>query len=315
MKNTLIILIALSLVANSFKLNAQAIDKGDVSDKYFVEKQENKSSHNRKVYAIINKQTKDTLAEVTVNDYDVELSCCSIRSHDYNFDGKMDFAIGDNRGGCYGGLSRQIYLSTNSGFAHSEEFTRLDTDECGIYRIDYNKKQFTTSTRSGCCWHYYYTYEVKNNYPVLVKSVSEGWPAHGMWYESTTEEKTITTTHSLTLEDSLLWEQESIIHSFEFPDGKKMRLTNISPTDTDKLCYFFADKNNKIELWYDGTFHYSKENNTLQFENEQVTYTITSGGIAITTPNKKHYLKAAPTTLKGSLKDILNNHLKNVVTK
>ena len=97
-----------------------------------------------------------------------------IMYEDYNFDGKKDFAIMDGQNSCYHGPSFQIYLATENGFEYSEDFTELAQVYCGMFDIDYNEKQISTMTKSGCCWHQYSTFVVENNRPVAIEIRQEG---------------------------------------------------------------------------------------------------------------------------------------------
>jgi hypothetical protein len=92
-----------------------------------------------------------------------------IMYNDFNFDGKADFAIMDGYNSCYNGPSFEIYLATKNGFKYSEDFTRLAQEYCGMFEVDYDKKQIFTMTKSGCCWHEYSTFTVENNRLVVIE--------------------------------------------------------------------------------------------------------------------------------------------------
>ena len=227
---------------------------------------------------------------------------------DFNFDDKADFAIMNGRYSCYGGPSFEIYLATDKGFEYSEDFTHLAQDYCGMFHLDYDEKQISTMTKSGCCWHQYSTFVVEDNRPVAIKIVEEGLNMAGVW--DIVEQKRVNG-KMITQEYSVLNTNEKmeVIYSFEFSNKKKMKLL----AHYDKLLYIFTNKDDKIELYiWDEVFHYSKKDNMLEFENEGTTYKIISSGIIVNTANKKYDMKALPETIKGSLTDILEKNFENV---
>jgi len=235
-----------------------------------------------------------------------------IMYEDYNFDGKKDFAIMDGQNSCYHGPSFQIYLATDNGFEYSEEFTSLAQEYCGMFDVDYDKKQIFTMTKDGCCWHEYSTFVVENNRPIAVEIRQEGLNPTGVMWDIVEQKridgKMTTQKYSVFNTDG----ETDVVYSFEFSNKKKMRLLNNSET----LYYIFTDKDDKVELclWDEG-FNYSKKDNTLEFESGETSYKITSTGIIVTTPNKKYDMKAVPETIKGSMTDMLKMNLENVTIK
>lgn len=97
---------------------------------------------------------------------------------DYNFDGINDFAIMDGQFGCYHGPSYQVYLATAKGFIQSPEFSEL-TRNCS-FDVDQKNKIIRTMTKSGCCWHQYSEFKVKDNKPYVIKTVTEGMSDSGI---------------------------------------------------------------------------------------------------------------------------------------
>lgn len=94
-------------------------------------------------------------------------------SEDFNFDGRQDLAIEDGQNSCYHGPSFQIFLATATGFESSAAFTELAQDNCGMFQVDAKARRLNTMTKSGCCWHGFSEYVVKNNAPFEVKRLED----------------------------------------------------------------------------------------------------------------------------------------------
>ncbi len=92
---------------------------------------------------------------------------------DFNFDGINDFAIMDGQKSCYHGPSFKVYLGTNGTFIYNEDFTKLAQQYCGMFNVNYEKKEINTMFKSGCCWHEYSDFKVINNIPQLVSKYTE----------------------------------------------------------------------------------------------------------------------------------------------
>jgi hypothetical protein len=92
---------------------------------------------------------------------------------DFNFDGVNDFALMDGQKSCYHGPSFRVYLASKGTFIYDENFTRLAQQYCGMFNVDYEKKEINTMTKSGCCWHEYSDYKIINNIPQLVSKRTE----------------------------------------------------------------------------------------------------------------------------------------------
>jgi hypothetical protein len=86
---------------------------------------------------------------------------------DFNFDGKLDFAIEDGQNSCYHGPSFKIYLANKKGFVLSKAFTNLAQDYCGMFQVDTISKTIEAFRKDGCCYHENYTFIIKNNKPKL----------------------------------------------------------------------------------------------------------------------------------------------------
>jgi hypothetical protein len=49
----------------------------------------------------------------------------------------------------------------------------LTKDYCGFFEVNEQEKKISTMTKSGCCWHQYSDFIVKNNNPKKVRVVTE----------------------------------------------------------------------------------------------------------------------------------------------
>lgn len=230
---------------------------------------------------------------------------------DFNFDGIKDLAIMDGQNSCYGGPSFQIFLGTNDGFEHSEPFTRLAQEYCGMFSWKAENKRLSTMTKSGCCWHQYSEYIVENNEPVAIKVVEEGMSANGITWDYDIEERVgkemKQTSYSMLDIENL---EQDVIFSFQFKNKKVLRLIRVF--NDAQLAYFFTDKDNKVELQHTEFFSYSTANNTLQFTIDNTTYTIYKEGIKVKTPTRKLDMKATEGSIKGSLSTLKDMELENV---
>src|SRR5699024_6776679 len=199
----------------------------------------------------------------------------SIIYEDFNFDGITDFALANGRKSCYGGPSFSVYLVKNHKLSFSKAFTKLAMNYCGMFGVSQEKERLYTMTKSGCCWHQFNVYKVKNNTPYLIKSTEE--QVIGVTFEIVQSKRVngkmvekkwqrlneaVFTNHKGGYYDNLL-------AKFTFPDGKKMFLFN-----TENVYYAFTDENDKIELLYDSDFYYNQQQDCIFFSNGNATYRI-----------------------------------------
>lgn len=248
-----------------------------------------------------------------------------IMYEDYNFDGKKDFAIEDGQNSCYHGPSFKIYLATNKGFSYSEAFTKLAQEYCGMFQVDYSEKKIYTMTKSGCCWHQFSEFIVKNNKPKAIKIITEEQDfAFNIFTEETWNGKRMIKKQEKTIDT----EQEGIqiILSFIVPEnGKKVILFNINDRT---LNYAILRKDSTVEFSYpietvyqnpDFKFNKSKTNRSVTFSNKSATYKIyerpTELGIEITIDGKTYNLLGDNKTKTGGLDNLLKVQLDNVVNQ
>ena len=281
----------------------------DFSEDYFVEITPNKDMHLLKLFA--NKQKKPIFSlDVTLSDYDFE----SLESNvietpyghqsivifdDFNFDGKEDIAVKYGNESCYGGPSYEVYLYQNGTFKHSAEFSALGQMYCGFFEIDDEKKQIHTMTKSGCCWHQFSEFVVKNNKPVPIKIVEQKYEGD---YLVNKIEEWKNGKHTVRIENQLLIDdlQDNIVLKAVLENGKTLYLLK---SNGDYLFYYFTD-NDLIELMYSDKFFYSKSDNAVQFTNDDATYKIFNDRIEIDYKNKIKTAKFAKEGRLGNVSDV-----------
>ncbi|NNE66787.1 MAG: hypothetical protein HKN33_09490 [Pyrinomonadaceae bacterium] len=94
---------------------------------------------------------------------------------DFDFDGNIDLAIRNGNNGAYGGPSYDVYLFSASvyRFVKNAALTTLGSENLGLFRVDKNKRELITFTKSGCCWHQTTHYRVEYGRPYKVLVVTE----------------------------------------------------------------------------------------------------------------------------------------------
>ena len=223
---------------------------------------------------------------------------------DFNFDNKFDLAIKDGRNGCYGGPSYQVYLKQGKTFVHSDSFTDLAQGNCGFFDIDEDTQTLHTMTKSGAAWHQYSEYKVINNKPVAVRIVEEEYNSKGLLSileKTRVNGKMVENQYQRLAMYEEGDESSRYVYEFDLDNGKKMILDSY---DEDHLYYAFADKDGKIELYYDGQFIYDAKQNTLSFTNKPGVYQINNKGITVKTSNKSVLLKAKIDSVGGNLDNL-----------
>lgn len=236
----------------------------------------------------------------------------SIMYEDYNFDGKKDFALMDGQNSCYHGPSFRIYLAAGSSFTFSPAFTKLAQENCGMFEIDRDKKRLSTMTKSGCCYHEFAEYTVTNNRPVALKTVEESVNANGLTVDYVESNRVggrmVTKTYSSLMTGDL---ETKIIYSLELANKKKMFLIN----SDGRLSYAFTDMEDRIELIYSGPFDYAKEANVLGFTRGKTRYEISADGIFVKSPKLSQKISSEGVTVKGSLSNLRDAKMENVVIR
>ncbi len=228
---------------------------------------------------------------------------------DFNFDGQKDLAISDGNHSCYGGPSYQIYLADADGFSLSKGFTKLAQDYCGMFAVNDEDQTLSTMTKSGCCWHQFSTFKVKDNKPYPLKIIEEDASGMGVTIDYTVSErkngkmidryyqkldKAVFTNEDGTYADNLMT-------IYTFKNGKKMYLFYDSGLEKD--YYAFTDARGRVELLYDGEIRKSIKDHCVEFENKGVTYKIYRGRLDVVADGKTHSLK--PVKIERGIKAFL----------
>ena len=228
---------------------------------------------------------------------------------DFNFDNQKDVALRDGNYSCYGGPSYQVYLKKGNAFVHSDAFTELAQNYCGFFGFNKTTKTLDTMSKSGAGWHQYSEYKVIDNKPVAVHVLLEEYHSKGLI--SITER---TRVNGKMVEDSyeMLPEYDDenhdgtlpFIYKLDLENGKKMVLNKTYNEEGEQLYYAFADKNDRIELHYDGPFVYDTAKKTLSFINKPVVYQINQQGITVKQSNNNILIKSVPQSEQGSLENL-----------
>lgn len=224
-----------------------------------------------------------------------------IQYNDFNFDGIDDLAISDGNNSCYGGPSYQVYLADGKGgFVYSDEFTDLAQSYCGFFSVDYDKQLIYTMTKSGCCWHWVYTFDVRDNKPRMIEEVEEGANNVLPFILNSKISQLKNNQMQLVEQESMLdVDGMDVIFSFELQNKDKkvvlFRYDDIlfyafinSPTDNDNASAsidFLYPSEQDYQKYLDQqqgestpytTFvlHQSEDNQTLTFANPSATYQI-----------------------------------------
>ena len=331
----LIFTLPLSTLAQT---SAQQYKIEDFSEDYYalIQSTDNIDSETNSIVEIRNAKTKKIIISQPA-DIDIDYELDSSKEHgldnqlsvnvvslpygdssiliyeDFNFDNKPDLAIKDGRNGCYGGPSYQVYLKQGKAFVLSDSFMELAQGNCGFFDVDEDTQTLHTMTKSGAAWHQYSDYKVINNKPVAVRIIEEEYNSKGLisiLEKTRVNGKMVENQYEQLIKaDEAEW-NTLYVYTFDLDNGKKMVLDSY---DEEHLYYAFADKDGKIELYYDGQFIYDAKQKTLSFTNKPVVYQINSQGIKVRTSNKTVLLKIKSGSVRGSLENL--ERFKNVRAK
>lgn len=237
---------------------------------------------------------------------------------DFNFDDQKDLALRDGRNGCYGGPSYQVYLKEDNTFVHSDGFIELAQGYCGFFDIDKDSEILSTMTKSGAAWHQFKEFKVINNKPVAVRIIEEEYNSRSLL--SITESKRVNGKMKVENYEMLPQYDDQnaagtlpYIYTLIVDNGKKLVIDSQYKDGSEQLYYAFANKEDRIELLYEGQFDYDKTTKTLSFTNRPVLYKINNQGITVKLPNKTVQLKTQPKSVIGSLDEVIQ--FKNVRVK
>lgn len=215
---------------------------------------------------------------------------------DFNFDGKKDLALSDGNFSCYGGPSYQIYLADKNKFSFDESFTELAQDYCGMFQINTKEQTLETMVKSGCCWHQFSTFSVKDNQPYLTKRIEEDAATSSPFTVNYTIEKRKNGKMQKEfiqklITDDLQMEEGSfnprIYNYFEFENGKRMYF--ITDYDHNEI-YAFTNSEHEIELISTGPFSKHDNERFVQFQNDNVIYRIFYDHLEVIIDGETHIL-------------------------
>lgn len=168
---------------------------------------------------------------------------------DFNFDGIKDLALMDGQNSCYHGPSYQVFLGTADGFRHSDSFTKLAQNNCGLFSVNEKARKIETMTKDGCCWHQTSTYSIRNGEPVLeTQTVLDHTGGSGLPTETVSRNQNGKMTHTT----SIVWEedqQREILLSFRLaPSGKRIVLFRSG--DASPVFYAAVDSKSQVGLLF-----------------------------------------------------------------
>ncbi|MCK9739398.1 XAC2610-related protein [Pseudomonas syringae] len=208
---------------------------------------------------------------------------------DFNFDGIKDLALMDGQNSCYHGPSYQVFLGTADGFRHSDSFTELAQNNCGLFSVDEKARKIETMTKDGCCWHQTSTYSIRNGEPVLeTQTVLDHTGGSGLPTETVSRNQNGKMTHTT----SIVWEedqQREILLSFRLaPSGKRIVLFRSG--DASPVFYAAVDSKNQVGLLFP------------QAEGEQLKYDAASHVLSFVRGDTAYRIvgdaKGAPTAMQ-----------------
>jgi hypothetical protein len=274
--------------------------------------------------AVYDRKTKAQLIKVSADELTFELHegkvLANIRQlpygeqsqiihEDFNFDGRKDFAIMDGQNSCYHGPSFRIYLASAQGFQFSKAFTRLAHEYCGMFQTDMETREIMTMTKSGCCWHQFSRFKVKNNKPYAVFVVEEGMGDSGVTWnyvkDSLVNGQMKTSHYSFLADDEI---GDSVFLRMSFANGKTLQLFHYY----NILYYAFTAKDETIELLFSDQFAYDQGKGTVSFVKGKTEYRVSNDGVTVRDSGKTIEMKAIPGKTIGSLDALKAFELENV---
>ena len=249
--------------------------------------------------------------------------------NDFNFDDHKDFALQDGRNSCYGGPSYQVYLYQKGRFVQNKALTKLAQEKCGMFSVNPQKKTIETMTKTGCCYHEYYTYGYQKGKLTLLHAIDEYYK--GIYTK--VDERFAAPKGKKHRERYLLNTDDEVFSPMVYfeleKNAKRVYLLN-----NRLLTYALTDKENEVEFAYPklaesprgGKMYFSQKGTTTQltFENASARYTlyqntkseeITAIGIRVTTAGEVCDLKGDITTRKGDLREVAKGGFPNIITQ
>jgi uncharacterized protein YndB with AHSA1/START domain len=247
-----------------------------------------------------------------------------IISQDFNFDGRPDLAIQDGQNSCYHGPSFQVFLATATGFRPDSAFTRLAQEYCGLFQVDAKSRKLSVSTKSGCCWHEYSEFVVRNGAPFLVKRVEDdlmGFPFGTSTEQTWNGQRMVTKTSRYLAADE---GNTRTVCSFRLAENGKTVV--LFTTDNVQLYYALLRKDETLEFAYPAAsaeepkpfvLRKSAAGISLRFSNGAAQYEIREAAdgrmtVMARAGGKTLNLTGVARGRKGSLRPLLTAKLANV---
>lgn len=240
-----------------------------------------------------------------------------VHYEDFNFDGRRDLAIEDGQNSCYHGPSYQVWLArADETFSHSAELTRLAQEYCGLFQVDRQRRQLTTQSKSGCCWHQFSRFTLINDQPVPVEIVESDHTRFpfSLTTRQTRQQGQLHSQSRLELDLRNPDVRKLLIFGFEVErSGKQVALLK---TGEDELTYVFIDRKGQVELVWppvdrsrDARLRLQQraDEYTLSFSNGDAQYEIYDNaetgeaGVRVLINGRRLLLKASPGTRTGAL--------------
>lgn len=225
---------------------------------------------------------------------------------DFNFDGIKDFAIMDGYYSCYHGPSFQIFIKEGNEFIFNQRFTDLAQNYCGMFYADPELKIIETMTKSGCCWHQYSTFKVKNNIPYPIEIIEIDHTGIGFTTLISTEQLINGQMIKEEIQKIDSFKVDKKLYDLKLNNGKSMSIYHFD----DQLIYFFENTKQEVELCFYDHFIWSPKRENLNFVNDGYQYTINNEGISIQKNNQNFFLPAIHH--EGDLNKTFENEWSNV---
>jgi hypothetical protein len=242
-----------------------------------------------------------------------------IQYEDVNFDGVKDFIIEDGQHSCYHGPSYQVFLAHDGKFKSSPSFTELAQEYCGMFDVDDSAKMILTMQKSGCCWHQFSQFVVRDNKPRLMSRTEDGAlePPFESLLQITRHGETnlFDTVNHIEIQDF-----DSLNPSFSFRLATTSKTAMLFQSD-GALYYALLRLDSSVEFasTSETQFTLTRSTNRLRFQNNGVTYEIDGTeqkpGIHVVQKHKTSYLEGTPSSTHGHLMDLEKLQLKNLVLR
>jgi uncharacterized protein YecE (DUF72 family) len=240
---------------------------------------------------------------------------------DFNFDGVKDFALMDGQNSCYHGPSFQVWLAQGAGFKHSEAFTRLAQEYCGMFTVNKQDKVLETMTKSGCCWHQFSRFKVENGQLKTISVVESSLSNTEPYFEEESQQTWVNGKEEQTLKQFLGEKIDTVLAFTVAKNGKQVVVFHVGG---DFLFYVLLKKDGSVEFVYPEVAYDEKlqenvggemsfGNGKLVFNNDDAVYEIDNAGVKVVSEGKSYLFESEPGSVKGGLEALKNLEKKNLI--